>query len=303
MDLDDTFYKNVLDSLYDGVYFVDPQRRITYWNKGAEAISGFTAEEVVGRHCWDNILRHVDNNDNQLCFGLCPLAATIKDGDQREVEVYLHHKDGRRLPVIVRTAPVRDAEGNIIGAVEVFNDNSARLATAQRLKELEQLALLDPLTQLANRRYLEMSLSLRFDEMNRYGWSFGVLFIDADNFKRINDIYGHDIGDEVLRMIGNTFMNNARSSDSVGRWGGEEFVAIIRNVDEENLYVLAERFRLLIAESRLPVWPMTIRVTVSIGATLAQPDDSVETLLKRADRLLYQSKHAGRNRVSLHLKE
>ncbi len=303
MNVADDFYKKILDSLYDGVCFVDLQRRITYWNKGAEAIAGFTAEEIVGKHCWDNILRYVNNDDNELCSGRCLLAATIQDDDYREVEVYLHHKDGRRLPVVVRTIPVRDVDGNIIGAVEIFSNNSAKMAMAQRLKELEQLVLLDPLTQLANRRYLEMCLSRRFDEMQRYGWSFGVLFIDADHFKRINDIHGHDIGDEVLRMIGHIFMNNARSSDIVGRWGGEEFVSIIRNVDQETLFILAERFRLLIAEARLPIWPMTIRVTVSIGATLVQPDDSVETLLKRADRLLYQSKHAGRNRVSMHLEE
>lgn len=299
MDIDDDLYKTLLDSLYDGVYFVDRQRKITYWNKGAEAITGFSSVEVVGRHCWDNILRHVDEQGNELCFTTCPLMATIRDGKKHEVEIYLHRPDGQRVPVMVRTAPVHDAEGNIIGAVEVFSDNSDRLAIAQRIKELEQLALLDPLTQLANRRYLELSLSLRLDEMQRYGWPFGVLFIDADHFKRINDVYGHQIGDEVLRMIGRTFMNNARSSDIVGRWGGEEFVAIIRNVNHEGLYILAERFRLLIAESRLPVWPMTIRVTVSIGATLAQPGDTAETLLKRADQLLYASKHAGRNHVTM----
>ena len=77
---DDSFYKNLLDNLFDGVYFVDPERRITYWNKGAERLAGFPASQVVGTHCWDNKLMHVDAAGTQLCAGGCPLAATIEDG-------------------------------------------------------------------------------------------------------------------------------------------------------------------------------------------------------------------------------
>lgn len=299
MDLNDDFYRSLLDNLYDGIYFVDCQRKIIYWNKGAERITGFRADEVQGNHCWNNILRHINDQGVALCHTICPLAATILDGQTREASVYLHHKDGHRVPILVRTAPLYDAHRHIIGAIEIFSDNTAQSMITERVNELEKLALLDPLTQLANRRYIEMNLHSRLEELRRYHWPFGVLFLDVDHFKSINDTYGHMVGDEILRMLARTFTANMRASDIFGRWGGEEFVAIVRNVDHEQLYSFAERLRILVAESYLIEESAVIQATISIGGTLARTDDTVESLLQRADQLMYQSKTAGRNRVTL----
>ncbi len=299
IDLNDDFYKSLLDNLSDGIYFVDCQRKIIYWNKGAERISGFCADEVQGSYCWDNILKHINEQGLMLCHSICPLAATILDGQPREASVYLHHKDGHRVPVLVRTAPLYDVHRDIIGAIEIFSDNTLQSMITQRVSELEKLALLDPLTQLANRRYIEMNLHSRLEELRRYQWPFGILFLDIDHFKLINDTYGHAMGDEILRMVARTFTANMRTSDIVGRWGGEEFVAIVRNIDYQNLYNFAERLRILVAESHLIKESAVIQVTISIGGTLACADDTVESLLQRADQLMYQSKTAGRNRVTL----
>ncbi len=299
IDLNDDFYKSLLDNLSDGIYFVDCQRKIIYWNKGAERISGFCADEVQGSYCWDNILKHINEQGLMLCHSICPLAATILDGQAREASVYLHHKDGHRVPVLVRTAPLHDVHRDIIGAIEIFSDNTLQSMITQRVSELEKLALLDPLTQLANRRYIEMNLHSRLEELRRYQWPFGILFLDIDHFKLINDTCGHAMGDEILRMVARTFTANMRTSDIVGRWGGEEFVAIVRNIDYQNLYNFAERLRILVAESHLIKESAVIQVTISIGGTLACADDTVESLLQRADQLMYQSKTAGRNRVTL----
>ncbi len=299
IDLNDDFYKSLLDNLSDGIYFVDCQRKIIYWNKGAERISGFCADEVQGSYCWNNILKHINEQGLMLCHSICPLAATILDGQPREASVYLHHKDGHRVPVLVRTAPLYDVHRDIIGAIEIFSDNTLQSMITQRVSELEKLALLDPLTQLANRRYIEMNLHSRLEELRRYQWPFGILFLDIDHFKLINDTYGHAMGDEILRMVARTFTANMRTSDIVGRWGGEEFVAIVRNIDYQNLYNFAERLRILVAESHLIEESAVIQVTISVGGTLACADDTVESLLQRADQLMYQSKTAGRNRVTL----
>ena len=98
------------------------------------------------------------------------------------------------------------------------------------IEDLQRKVFLDPLTEIANRRYVDTGLPVRFDEMTRYGWQFGVIMMDIDHFKDVNDRYGHDIGDEALKMIARTLLNSSRSSDIVGRWGGEEFIAIISNV-------------------------------------------------------------------------
>lgn len=117
-------YKRILDSLHDGLYFVDPQRRITYWNKGAERITGFLAKEVVGKCCRDNILTHVDGDGRPLCLIGCPLSGTFEDGQDREAEVYLHHKDGHRIPVLVRISSLHADDGSLVGGIELFTDIS-----------------------------------------------------------------------------------------------------------------------------------------------------------------------------------
>ena len=98
------FFRGILDSLQDGVYFVDMNRRITYWNKGAERITGYASSEAMGISCSDNLLVHIDDKGVNLCKAGCPLAQTLMDGLERETESYLQHKDGNRLPVIIRVS-------------------------------------------------------------------------------------------------------------------------------------------------------------------------------------------------------
>jgi diguanylate cyclase (GGDEF)-like protein/PAS domain S-box-containing protein len=295
----DEFYKSLLDNLYDGVYFVDPDRVIKYWNKSAELLTGYGSSEIVGKHCWNNILMHVDLQGRNLCRGMCPLVKAMKEDTTLEQEVYLRHKEGHRVPVMVRASPIKDEEGRIIGAVEIFNNNSSRIALAQKVDELQRLALLDPLTETGNRRYAELTLHARLDEFYRYGWRFGVLFMDIDHFKTINDTYGHEMGDKLLRMIARTLQNGVRSSDVVSRWGGEEFVAFISNIEEVALGSLAEKLRKLVEQSKPFFENEWIDVTISIGVTISRMNDTPEGLIKRADHLMYRGKLSGRNCVTM----
>ena len=299
MLLNSESYARIIDSLHDGLYFVDTNRVITYWNKAAERISGFSAAEVIGKSCADNILTHVDGTGRSLCLGLCPLAACIADGADREAEVYLHHKDGHRVPVLVRVSTLKDPAGKVIGGIELFTDISNIQANNLRVIELEKLALLDNLTQLANRNYIERELQSRFEENRRLKIPFGILFIDIDYFKAVNDTYGHDTGDEVLRFIARTFVSNSRPFDLYGRWGGEEFLGIIRNINPDDLVHLGDRLRTLIEHSYVVHGDEKLHVTVSLGATSMKEGDTIESLIKRADTLLYESKRTGRNRLTL----
>lgn len=298
---DEKFYQVLLDNLNDGVYFVDRDRRITYWSKGAERITGYQKAEVVGRCCADNLLTHVDEKGSSLCLGGCPLSFAMNDGIARNGEIFLHHRDGHRVPVTVRAFPLRNAQGEVEGAVEIFNDNTNQTLMLERIAQFEKMAYLDTLTGVANRRFTEMTLHSRLDERHRYGWAFGILFIDVDHFKNVNDQYGHDVGDQVLAMVAKTLSNSVRSFDFVGRWGGEEFLAILANVDAAELHTFADRIRALVEQSHLAVGTggQQVRVTVSIGGTITRSDDSLATLIKRADEFMYASKRAGRNCVTM----
>ncbi len=299
MEMDKLSFEKIVEDLHDGLYFVDKNRVITYWNKAAEHISGFSAEEVVGKSCSENVLTHVDAEGNQLCSRLCPMAATIADGKSRESTIYLHHKEGHRIPVSVRVSPYYDEKGNIRGGIELFTDVSNQAANELRVKELEKLALLDNLTQLPNRHYMEKEFHARFEEMKRFGVPYGILFLDIDHFKLFNDTYGHETGDKVLRFVAKTLVSGARPFDIYGRWGGEEFIGIIRNISAPDLENLGNRVRTLVGHSYVMHKKERLSVTISLGATLARVGESMKSLVDRADKFLYRSKEAGRNRLTL----
>ena len=299
MHIDSDLFKKIIESLHDGLYIVDRDKKIRYWNNAAEKISGFRADEVIGLSCSDNILTHVDSEGNQLCFGGCPLEMTINDGEPREADVYMHHKDGHRVPVSLRVSVLTDSKGKIIGGIELFTDISNQNDNSLRVKELEKLALVDPLTQLANRSYMEKIIQIRLEEKKRLKVPFGIFFIDIDFFKNINDSYGHDVGDRVLKYIARTFAVHSRPFDVYCRWGGEEFVGIIRNINVKDLEAFGNRLRMLIERSYISIEKKKLHVTVSIGATMVEDGDNVESVIKRADMLMYESKKAGRNLLTL----
>lgn len=292
------FYLKMLENMYDGIYFVDKERRIIFWNKGAELITGFSEAEVKGHFCYDNILNHVDSEGHELCWNGCPLHKTNEDGVTREVSVFLHHKQGHRIPVSVRAVAIYDGE-EIIGSIEIFRDESESSKILENLGEYKLLALNDQLTGLPNRRYVESFMSSKVNEYVSLGIPFGVAFMDIDKFKDFNDTYGHDTGDEVLKMVAKTYMNVVRSTDLIGRWGGEEFVAVLAGVNDESLLGISDKIRLMVEKSSIKKDEDKLTVTISVGATMFRQDDSIESVLKRADMLLYQSKMAGRNKVTL----
>ncbi|MEI7891498.1 MAG: diguanylate cyclase [Myxococcales bacterium] len=298
MTFDDSFQQSVVENLYDGLYCVDRNRTITYWNQAAERISGYAACEVQGKSCSDNLLGHVSDTGVSLCKGLCPLAKSMVDGKTREAMLYLHHKDGHRVPIRVRVAPMRDTSGAIVGGVEIFNETPDSAAVKQKCSELQHRALCDLLTGTANRRWLEMSLRSKLKEMKSYGWPVGLLSVQIDEFPRFVDTYGSDRGDDVLRMVARTLSLGARSTDVVGRWGKEHFAVIVPHADAALLATLSERACALVAASSLPRDRGNLKVTVSVGSTLAQPYDTEESLLQRCEKHQQASREAGGNQAT-----
>lgn len=300
---EEEFYKNILFNIQEGVYFVDNDRKITYWNKGAEGITGFESNEIMGKNCFDRILIHVDETNHSLCENGCPLAETLKDGQNREAIAFFHHKLGHRVPTKLKTSPIRDSRGKIIGAVEIFNDDSENHENIEIIKKLKDDILIDSLTGIANRKYVEQKISASLNELDRYGRKFSLLFIDIDHFKNINDCFGHDVGDEVLKMVAMTLYKNIRSFDTAARWGGEEFVVLIDNTEANQLEKTANKLRSLVEASSYYFHDSDkyISVTISIGATISRTGDKAKDIITRGDSLMYQSKETGRNKVTLDL--
>jgi diguanylate cyclase (GGDEF)-like protein/PAS domain S-box-containing protein len=292
-------YKNVVENIHHGVYVLDRDMTIRYWNSGAMKITGYCPDDVIGMRCIQSILKHTDSNGKCLCQNnQCPAKKALFEGAVVSEEMYLKHKDGYRVPIMAHVNPIRDDAGIIIGAVETFSDNSSFVAARRKIEELENIALLDPLTGIGNRKYAELNLQAKTDAFKRYGWGFGILFIDVDNFKKCNDLYGHVTGDKLLKIIARTILNGTRSFDTTCRWGGDEFLVILSNVSEKELLGVARRICALVEESTVDEMK-TLQTGVSIGATLARDDDTIDALIKRADERMYRSKNAGGSRVTM----
>lgn len=291
------FYLDIINQLQDGIYFVDQERRIRFWNHAAEQITGYKAEEIVGKCCQNSGLNHVDREGRELCTLSCPLFSTLVDGKQRQDQVLVRHRDGYRIPVRVNIFPLRQGE-EILGAVEVFTRDSPTVFEDSLVESLSNLAMHDELTKLPNRRYLESFLSYRFEEYQRFGRSFAVLFADIDNFSAVNNTYGHEAGDVVLKNIATSLSCSIRRNDLVGRWGGEEFLGIYSVEKASEAQIIAERFRSLVESTEAVSKGSIIRTTVSVGITIVCPEDTIQSLIDRADQLMYDSKHGGKNQVT-----
>jgi diguanylate cyclase (GGDEF)-like protein/PAS domain S-box-containing protein len=289
-------YERLVNGLFDAVYLVNPDRQIIHWNPAAEKIAGYTKEEVCGHACYENILVHVDQRGTLLCFDGCPLQKTLRDGKPREGHVFLRHKLGYRVPVTVHTEPIFDQNGKVVAALEVFRDASPR-NSERRIAELEKLAYVDWLTHLPNRRYLEMRFPQLLAEQHAMSDKMGILMLDLDDFKNVNDSYGHQSGDTVLASIAKTLTGALRDSDIAGRWGGDEFLALLPDASKDGLQTLADRCRVLIAQTQVECGEKRVSVTASVGAVYVRPEDTMETALTRVDRMLYESKNRGRDRV------
>jgi len=294
-----SLYEELVDQMYEGVYSVDIDRKIISWNEGAQRITGYAATEVVNRHCYSNILNHIDENGVALCFNGCPLHATIEDGKIREANVYLQHKLGHRIPVKVKSIPLYDEHDKITGSMELFTEIKSDQQLKTILEKYQKESSEDPLTGVPNRRYLEAIIESKIREYRAVGLEFGLAFLDIDNFKKINDTYGHETGDEVLKLLVKTIQSNLRKRDYIGRWGGEEFIVVFAEVNQEELALGTEKLRKLVQSSVVRLKDSEISITISMGATTILLTDTVLELVKRADDLMYNSKIKGRNQITI----
>lgn len=206
---------------------------------------------------------------------------------------------GFRLLIAGRVAPAIERQAMDIAAA-MAKQISVALDNAQLIHELENLATTDSLTRLHNRRHFLERAEAEFERSRRYQRPLSIFLLDADHFKNINDNYGHEMGDQALRLLASICRQNLRQLDVIGRYGGEEFVAFLPETSMAKAMEVAERLRAGVEGIKLGVAGGEVQLTVSIGvATATAQTDSIAALINEADRALYEAKRAGRNKVVL----
>jgi len=297
--LEDRYLNHLLDQITDGCLILNREKNYIFWNKSAENLSGFPAEEILDKSCQSEPPLFINSSGKPLCEDNCLCDQALKDGQPRLLDVYLQHKNGFRLPVRLKIIPLLNGDGQSVGLAEIFTDISPAVAIPLKMAELEKMQLLDLDTGLPNRLYMEMYLKNKIDEYQKYGLPFGLIYADVDNFNKIQERFGRFNSAKLIRMIARTFQKNIRYFDIVCRWENEEFLICLLNIDENRLDIVANKLRLLVAESYITVETGLLNATVSMGATLVQRFDTIDSLVKRAEELMLHSKWLGRNKVSL----
>ncbi|MDD3311298.1 PAS domain S-box protein [Pseudodesulfovibrio sp.] len=280
------------ESAYDAIVMTDNLGRISFWNHAAEKLFGYREDEALGREV-HSLISPLDRT-MEGGTGLPPLSMSGKRsavGDISEVEGM--NKAGRRIPLELSVAGFRLNDRWF--AVATIRDITERKATETKLREL---ATTDALTGLNNRRWFMELATAEFARSRRYNRALAMFMMDIDHFKRVNDTYGHDVGDQVLSSLAGIAVGALREADILGRLGGEEFGVLLPETSRQSALDVAERLRAAVENAILRTNAGELRITVSLGvAVMGGTTSSVDGLLKEADVALYQAKENGRNRV------
>lgn len=286
---------HMFDALFEGVYALDKQSRIVFWNKGAERITGFSSNETVGRYCYDNLLNHIDVQGRQLYLGAFSYELTLNEGTVQEGEAYIQHRMGYRIPVKIRIMPwiVND---EIVGIIEMFIENNESKHAIKRIGSISNKLLRDKLTGLPNRSRFEHYVSEKIRDFEKLSIPFGIAIVDIDNFESVNDIYGRDLGDEMLKLLTETFKHSIKLAEMIGRWQNDAFVFVFTDVNTDSLYLLCEKIRVLSEGSVLRTSNVRdVDFSVSVGGAVYRGEDTVDTLIERAGLRLKKAKTRGGN--------
>lgn len=286
------FHQLLLSSAGNGIVCIDMDGLCTFANPASLTLLGYAHDEVVG-HPLHALLQHTHADGSPYPECDSALLQTLADGKRREREDIFLCKDGHPLPVYLTVTQIHES-GARQGAEVVFQDISER----QRLeRELIHLATTDALTEATNRRRFMQLADAELTRIRRSGKVAGLLMIDIDHFKQVNDRHGHAVGDAVLQHFAQVVRERLRSSDTLGRLGGEEFAVLLPDTQLGGAESFAEQLIAQVRQSAAATAAGAINVTTSIGVTLIDPRDaSVDASLLRADKALYAAKTAGRNR-------
>jgi len=290
------FENKLIDNMHDGVVFVDARNQIMLWNTGAERLTGVAAGAAKGKVMAPSLLQMADRAGKSLPDAACPITEAVKSGVQSMQRLSIMGRSGRHVEIDLHTIPVRTADGVSQGATVLLHDASSEASLEEKCQALHAEMTKDPMTQVANRAEFDRMLAAFVDAHQETGLPCGLIMVDIDHFKNINDTYGHQAGDEAIVSVASLLKSMCRAGDLVARYGGEEFAVLCADCNNATAARRAEDLRKNLSE--LPHSELGNKsITASFGVTELQAGDTPDTMLRRADRALLQAKDQGRNQV------
>lgn len=292
------FLNTIFDSIRDPFSIFDSNFQIIRVNDAYARMRNREAGELVGRKCHE-----VLQNRASICEG-CVVNATFNSADPCVKEKFIVLHDGDGIWMEISTYPILDEEGRVSHTIEYTRDVTDRKRSEEEkqllIEKLEYLSSTDGLTGLMNRRALTNSLVYEIDRAKRYQSELSLILCDIDNFKEINDTYGHDAGDRALQSIAVALKAILRKADIAGRYGGDEFMLILPETSVKGAEHIAGKILFAVRDTELSFTnDQSVRLSLSIGLSSLEADsDTTDSLIKRTDDAMYASKQGGRNRIS-----
>ncbi len=284
--------KDITTSMGEGVFVINKTGALTFINPEGERMLGWTFNELTEGD--EDIYSKIHKEENIPEKSLIQRSAKddkILHSDKEEFK----RKDGKSFPVSITAAPIHSKDKSKEGVVVVFQDITVQKELESKL---EKLALHDALTGLYNRGSFNEALNDELFRAHYYDRNISLLIIDIDFFKKVNDTYGHQAGDKILKSIANIILSSIRKSDYAARYGGEEFVIILPDANTEKAIGLAENIRVSVEQKKFKISKNeAITLTISIGVGSSSIEISPKLLIETADKALYKAKENGRNQV------
>jgi diguanylate cyclase (GGDEF)-like protein/PAS domain S-box-containing protein len=282
---DPVILRAALESLRSGVYLTDREGRILLWSDGAEQMTGHLRHEVVGRICED-VLADCGAEGKLLCHDLCPLRDSMHDGKAREKHLYMRHKLGHRVPVIVHSVPIRDAQGLIIGAAESFDLRQALPREEMRQNTLATFGCLDAGTGLPNHGYTQTRLRESLERFHEHRLPFGILCVTIEKLAEFRKQHSHDAGEAALRAMARSIQSAIRPEDFLGQWTDGQFLVILANCPGAFVEKVAIRVLGIARSSAIQWWGDWLSIPACLGQAAVEADDTMESLVARAQESL-----------------
>ena len=291
-----SFQQHLLDSMTDAVVFIDPSMQILFWNRAAERLTGIGSEAVLNKLWAPGLINLQDLKGAALTAEQCPVLRTVRESEPTAQRCEIHDRNGSNVQVDLIVTPVIGKNGSHIGATLLMHDASNQVSLEQRVQTLHEKATRDALTGVANRAEFDRVHRVFAADHLASGVPCSLIICDLDFFKKVNDNYGHQAGDEALVSFAALLRRHCRSGDLVARYGGEEFVLLCTDCDNATATKRAQQIRIELSELPQPMLGGRC-LTASFGVTELQNGDTPEAMLRRADRALLQAKDNGRNQV------
>jgi diguanylate cyclase (GGDEF)-like protein/PAS domain S-box-containing protein len=296
---DPEILRAILQSLPTGLYVVNREQKILFWSDGAERITGYLRQDVLGRSWHENLAPPENSRNPAPAHPSAVIDSALRDGRSGVAEVSAKHKDGHRIPLRIHTVPVRDSRSVVIAAAQSFNEPAAVSAWDQRQNKLAAVGCLDTITGALNRNFILFHLRESLATFAEHHVPFSIVCIQVDRLDHFRHQYGPGAVSAILRAVAQTLEASLRPTDFLGRLDDHQFLAILTECTEAEIEKVTERLAKMVTYAEIRWWGDEISVTASFAGASVAPKETAESILDRAQESLRRALASAGNHVTL----